>query len=134
MTLRNTVTGLALTLMALMLFMGCVEPGPPPPPPPPPVVETPPPSLPLYFVNVSGLALREGPSTSFSQIATLQFNDEVELLETSGGWGHVHDLRRDITGWATLRYLQPAPADRPRPVPRRKKAPAPKPPASPKAM
>ena len=31
MTLRRTLTGLALCVMALTLFMGCVEPGPPPP-------------------------------------------------------------------------------------------------------
>ena len=31
MTLRRTLTGLALCVMALTLFMGCVETGPPPP-------------------------------------------------------------------------------------------------------
>ena len=31
MTLRRTLTGLALCVMALALFMGCVETGPPPP-------------------------------------------------------------------------------------------------------
>ena len=49
MTLRRTLTALALCVMALALFMGCVETGPaapgdgePPPPPPGPQ---------LYFVN-----------------------------------------------------------------------------------
>ena len=133
MTLRRTLTGLALCVLALTLFMGCVETGPPPPPPP--MVETPPPPPPppLYFVNVSSLALRDGPTTAAPQIGTLQFNDEVELLETSSGWGRVVDLRRDMTGWASMRYLQPVPADRPRSVPRRHPAPAPKEPAKPAA-
>ena len=39
MTLRRTFIGLALGVMALALFMGCVETGPPPLL----VVETPPP-------------------------------------------------------------------------------------------
>jgi hypothetical protein len=138
MTLRRTLTGLALCVMALALFMGCVEPGPPPSPPP--MVETPPPppSPPHYFVTVSGLALREGPTTAAPQIGTLEFNDEVVLLGTSSGWGQVEDVRRQRTGWASLRYLQPMPADRPQSVPRRRPAPAPKespkPAESPKAM
>ena len=137
MTLRHTLTGLALCVMALALFLGCVEPGPPPPPPPPMVETPPPPGPPRYFVTVSGLSLRAGPSTSESQIGTLDFNDEVELMDTTDGWARVYDLRRDRTGWASMRYLQPMPADRPRTVPRRK-APAPKespkPAEPPKAM
>ena len=87
MTLRRTLTGLALGVMALALFMGCVETGPPPPtlmvetPPPPP------PSPQLYFVNVSSLALREGPTTAAPQIGTLQFNDEVETPGDQLGLG-----------------------------------------------
>ena len=131
MTLRRTLTALALGVMALTLFMGCVETGPPPPPPP--MVETPPPPpRPLYFVNTSSLALREGPTTAAPQIGTLQFNDEVEILDTSVGWARVFDVRRDMTGWASMRYLQAVPADRPRSVPQRR-APAPKEPAAPAA-
>lgn len=134
MTLRRTLTGLALCVMALTLVMGCVETGPPPPmvmePPPPP-----PPGPQLYFVNVSSLALREGPTTAAPQIGTLQFNDEVEILETNSGWARVGDVRRERTGWASMRYLQPVPADRPRSAPRKRPAPAPKEPApTPKAM
>jgi hypothetical protein len=138
MTLRHALTGLFLGVMALTVLMACVEPAPPPPPPAP-VVEAPsPPPPPLYFVNVSSLALREGPTTSAPQISTLHFNDEVQLLDTSGGWGRVVDVSRDLTGWAYMRYLQPVPADRPRPV-RRRRAPATKEPTSkpsgkPKAM
>ena len=137
MTLRRTLTALALGVMALALFMGCVDRGPSPPPPPPMVETPPPPSRPLYFVTVSGLALREGPSTSAPQIGALEFNDEVELLDTNAGWGRVFDGRRNRTGWASMRYLQPMPADRPRSVPKRR-APAPqespKPAETPKAM
>jgi uncharacterized protein YgiM (DUF1202 family) len=139
MTLRRTLTGLALCVIALTLFMGCVEPGPPPMPPP--IVETPPPPSPgppNYFVTVSGLALREGPTTAAPQVGTLQFNDEVLVMETNSGWARVEDPRRNRTGWASMRYLQPMPASRPQQVPRRRPAPAPqetpKPAESPKAM
>ena len=71
----------------------------------PPKVTTPTPSPPLYVVNVHYLALRDGPSMSAPQIATLNFHDEVELLETSGGWGRVRDVRRNIVGWSNMRYL-----------------------------
>jgi uncharacterized protein YgiM (DUF1202 family) len=130
MTLRRTLTALALSVMALTLFTGCVETGPPPSVV---VVEPPPPERlpPLYFVNTSSLALREGPTTAAPQIGTLQFNDEVEILETTSGWARVGDARRDQTGWASMRYLQPVPADRPRSVPRKRPAPAPKEPAKP---
>jgi hypothetical protein len=137
MTMRRTLTGLALGVMALALFMGCVETGPPPPmmgyetPPPPP----PPPGPSLYFVNVSSLALREGPTTAAPQIGTLHFNDEVEILETNSGWARVGVTGLDRTGWASMRYLQPVPADRPRSAPRKRSAPGPKEPApAPKAM
>ena len=110
MTLRRTLTGLTLCVMALALFMGCVETGPPPPMV---VMETPPPPPPeaqLYFVNVSSLALREGPTTASPQIGTLHFNDEVAILEINSGWARVGDVSRDRTGWASMRYLQPVPA------------------------
>lgn len=135
MTLRRTLSGLVFCAMALTLCLGCVEPGPPPPV----VVETPPPPEPmppLYFVNTSSLALREGPTTAAPQVGVLRFNDEVEILEISSGWARVGDVRRGQTGWASMRYLQPLPADRPRP-PRKRytppKEPA-KPAPAPKAM
>jgi hypothetical protein len=136
---RRTVLGLILCLLTLGFIMACAEPGPAPPPPPP-MVEPPPPSgPPIYFVNVSSLALREGPTTSARQITTLSFNDEVELLDSSAGWGRVYDIRRGFEGWASLKYLQPAPADRPRPVYRKRtpsptKEPEPKATGTPKAM
>ena len=73
--------------------------------PSPPKVTTPTPSPPRYVVNIHYLALRDGPSMSAPQIATLNFHDEVELLETSGGWGRVRDVRRNIVGWSYMRYL-----------------------------
>ncbi len=76
--------------------------------PSPPKVTTPTPSLPKYIVNVDGLALRDGPAMSAPQIATLNLDDEVELLETSGGWGKVWDVRRNIIGWSYMRYLAPS--------------------------
>jgi hypothetical protein len=59
----------------------------------------------MYVVKARYLALRDGPSMSASRIATLNFHDEVELLETSGGWGRVRDVRRNIVGWSSMRYL-----------------------------
>ena len=137
MTQRRALIALTLGVLALALCMGCVEPGPPPPPPPPMVETPPPPSPPLYFVTVSGLALREGPTTAATQIGTLDFNDEVQLMNTSGGWAQVFVPRWNRTGWASMRYLQPMPADRPRSAPRRRPPPSqesPTPAPTPKAM
>jgi hypothetical protein len=87
-------------------------PGPTAPEPPsPPELKTPVPSPPLYFVNVQELALRDGPTMSASQIDTLNFKDEVELLDTSGGWGRIRAVRRNIVGWSNMRYLVPVKAD-----------------------
>jgi general secretion pathway protein A len=69
------------------------------------------PSPPVYFVNVSGLALREGPNVSARKIATLNFKDKLELLGTSRGWGKVRDVRRNIVGWSHTRYLKPLTTD-----------------------
>ena len=78
----------------------------PEPTTPSPLKETTPtPSPPMYVVKAHYLALRDGPSMSASRIATLNFHDEVELLETSGGWGRVRDVRRNIVGWSSMRYL-----------------------------
>ena len=126
MTPRRTLTGLVFCLAALTMLLACVEEGGPPPympPPPPPMSEGPPPST--FFVNVDGLALREGPTTAAPQITTLHFNDEVQLMGTSDGWGQVLVVGRNISGWASMRYLQPSPAYSPRSVPRRER-PAPK--------
>jgi hypothetical protein len=82
----------------------------------PPAVTTPTPSSPRYFVNIDELSVRDGPDMSAPRIATLNFKDEVELLDTSGGWGRVRDPRRNIIGWSYLRYLQPLAAAGPRAV------------------
>ena len=78
------------------------------------------------------------PFQAATQIGTLEFNDEVVLLDTASGWARVDDVRRHRTGWASLRYLQPMPANQPQNVPRRRPATAPqeppKPAESPKAM
>ncbi|MFZ2088451.1 MAG: SH3 domain-containing protein, partial [Desulfobaccales bacterium] len=86
--------------------------------PSPPKMTTTTPSRPMYFVNVHSLALRDGPTMSAPQIATLNFHDELELLETSGGWGRVRDVRRNIIGWSYMRCLQPVAADDSQAVPR----------------
>ena len=130
MTLRRTLTGLALSVMALALFMGCVETGPPPPM----VMETPPPPPPepqLYFVNVSSLALREGPTTAAPQVGTLQFNDEVQILETSSGWARVGMCAAIGPAGPPCATCSPFRLTGRDSVPRKRPAPAPKEPAKP---
>jgi hypothetical protein len=78
---------------------------------PPPAVTPSPASFPRYFVNNNGLSIREDPDISAPLVGTLKYKDEVELLETSGGWGKVRDVKRNIVGWSYMRYLQPVEAD-----------------------
>ena len=84
-----------------------------PVPPSPPELTIPVPSPPMYFVNIHGLALRDGPTMSAPQIATLNFKEEVELLDTSGGWGKIREVRRNMVGWSSMRYLVPVTVDHP---------------------
>lgn len=63
--------------------------------------------LPRYIVTINELSVREGPATSSPRIGILRLKEEVELLETSGGWGKVRDEERHILGWSYMRYLQP---------------------------
>ena len=79
----------------------------------PPELTTPTPSPPRYLVNTYFLALRDGPTMSAPQIATLNFKDEVELLDSAGGWGRIREVRRNITGWSNMRYLTPVTGDHP---------------------
>jgi hypothetical protein len=72
---------------------------------------------PRYSVKVRSLALRDAPSRSASRIATLNFQDEVGLIETAGAWGRVRDQQRNLVGWASRRYLEPLAADSPPAVP-----------------
>ena len=64
-------------------------------------------SFPKYVVTILELSVREGPATSSPRIGILRKKEEVELLETSGGWGKVRDEERQILGWSYMRYLQP---------------------------
>jgi succinoglycan biosynthesis transport protein ExoP len=76
-----------------------------PAPPAPSKETTPVPLPPKYLVSVEGLALRSGPDIFAPQIATLNLHTEVELLETSGRWGRVRDVKRNLVGWSSTRYL-----------------------------
>jgi hypothetical protein len=79
----------------------------------PPALKAPAPAPPRYLVNVRRLALRDGPTKSAPWLATLKFEDEVELLDTSDGWGKIREMRRDIVGWSRMRYLVLVTADQP---------------------
>jgi predicted RNA-binding Zn-ribbon protein involved in translation (DUF1610 family) len=81
-----------------------------PAPPSPPELKTPVAAPPRYLVNVRRLALRDGPTRSAPRIANLKFKDEVELLDTSDGWGKIREVRRNLVGWSNMRYLAPATA------------------------
>ncbi len=99
---------------------------------------------PYYYVNVSSLALRSGPSTGNKILTTLGLNSQVEMLGSGvGGWVQVRDVRTNIIGWVYGRYLESAPVRSPRPVPTRRSPsrkgapesePAPKTPSQPSAM
>ena len=104
------------------------------------------PGPPYYYVNVSSLALRAGPSTSHRTLTTLHLNNQVEMLNMGPtGWAEVRDLRTNIIGWAAARYLETFPVTHPKaaPAPAKRKAPSKKgapeepeeaPKAGPKAM
>lgn len=101
------------------------------------------PGPPYFYVAVSSLALRSGPTTSSRVLTTLSRNDRVEELGWStGGWAQVRDFRSNTIGWVAFRYLEtfpvravpkkrtPAPKEKAAPS-EEKPAPAPAPPAAP---
>jgi uncharacterized protein YgiM (DUF1202 family) len=102
------------------------------------------PGPPYYYVAISGLSLRSGPSTGTRILVSLNLNDRVEMLGSGpGGWVQVRDLRTNVIGWVAGRYLEGFPVSYPRSVPKKRKAPAkgapeeeapPKPAPGPKAM
>ena len=98
---------------------------------------------PYYYVDVSSLALRAGPSTGSHILTTLGLNHQVEMLGSGvGGWVQVRDARTGIIGWVASRYLESFPVSYPKSVPKKPRPrlgdpaepeqPAPK--AAPKAM
>lgn len=95
------------------------------------------PGPPYYYVNVSSLALRSGPSTGNRVLTTLGFNQQVEVLGSGpGGWLQVRDTRTNIIGWAYGRYLESFPVSYPRSAPKHRSPSPPETPkpSSPKAM
>ena len=79
------------------------------------------PGPPYFYVAVSSLALRAGPSTGNRVLATLNLNDRVEMLGTNAaGWAQVRDLRTSIIGWVASRYLESFPVSHPRSVPKKR--------------
>jgi len=83
-------------------------------------------ALPTYYVNTSSLPLRDGPSPKYNVIATLGFNDPVEMLGVgTSGWAQVRVQQTNVMGWVPPKYLSPEPLSQRRSAPRRR-APAPK--------
>lgn len=82
------------------------------------------PGPPFYYVNVSSLALRVGPSTGHRTLATLHLNDQVEMLGMAPtGWAEVRDLRSGAIGWVAARYLETFPVAYPKAAPKKPRTP-----------
>jgi uncharacterized protein YgiM (DUF1202 family) len=95
------------------------------------------PGPPYFYVNVSSLSLRNGPSTGNRVLTTLGLNNQVEMLGSGvGGWVQVREVRSGMIGWVASRYLESFPVASPKRAPK-KKAPAkkggPEPEEAPKA-
>lgn len=98
---------------------------------------------PHYYVNISSLPLRDGPSPSANVIATLNFNSPVEMLGVTSGYAQVRELQTSKVGWVLPRYISSSPLISPqsphrrtrarKPAPKEEKAPE-ETPAPPKAM
>jgi uncharacterized protein YgiM (DUF1202 family) len=79
------------------------------------------PGPPYFYVAVSSLALRAGPSTSTRVLTTLGLNNQVEMLGMGpGGWANVRDMRTGTIGWVSSYYLETFPVSQARPAPKRK--------------
>jgi uncharacterized protein YgiM (DUF1202 family) len=79
------------------------------------------PGPPFYYVNVSSLVLRAGPSTGNKALATLNFNKQVEMLGMGPtGWAQVRDTRTGLIGWVAARYLEAYPVPYPKTAPKKK--------------
>ena len=60
------------------------------------------PNLPIYYVAVVNLKLREHPTNNSKIIKVLQFNNRVEKVDESpNGWFQVREPETDVTGWAS---------------------------------
>ena len=95
------------------------------------------PGPPYYYVNVSSLALRSGPSTSNRMLTSLGLNQRVEVLGSGPAVGCKCGIPGPISSAGSYgRYLESFPVSAPRSVPKRR-SPAhrrrPRP-GSPKAM
>ena len=79
------------------------------------------PGPPYYYVDVSSLALRAGPSTSNRILTTLSLNNQVEMLGSgTGGWVQVRDMRTGTIGWVASRYLESFPVYYSKAAPKRR--------------
>jgi uncharacterized protein YgiM (DUF1202 family) len=80
----------------------------------------------LYYVTRSAVTLHDRPNPNSRVIATLGFNEPVEMLGVGdSGWAQVRELHSNQVGWVSPRYLSSAPARSQQPS-RRRRAPAPK--------
>ncbi len=79
-----------------------------------------------YYVNRSGITLHDRPNPNSRVIATMGFNEPVEMLGVGdSGWAQVRELRGNQVGWVSPRYLSSAPVTYRKPS-RRRRPPAPK--------
>jgi uncharacterized protein YgiM (DUF1202 family) len=63
--------------------------------------------LPIYYVAVEGLNLREQPLNKSKIIKRLLFNSKVEKIdEYHRGWFQVRESKTNLTGWVYKDYLE----------------------------
>lgn len=58
-----------------------------------------------YVITASSLALRAGPSTSYTALGALPQAAIVQITEINGNWGRL--TYDGVTGWASLSYAMP---------------------------
>ncbi|MBM4273786.1 MAG: hypothetical protein FJ134_04875 [Deltaproteobacteria bacterium] len=85
---------------------------------------SPQPGPPFYYVAISSLALRSGPSTANKMVTSLSLNTQVELLGMGpSGWAQVRVVPSGLIGWVSFRYLETFPVPYPKAAPAKRKSP-----------
>lgn len=65
------------------------------------------PKLPIYYVAVVNVKLREHPTNKSQIIKVLPFNVKVEKVdENPNGWFQVREPETNVTGWASKAYFE----------------------------
>ncbi len=103
---------------AYLQRLSAPSPDPTPDPEPEPEPE-PTPTGKLHRVTTASLRVREGPSTTFSQIGSIVLNEVVEEIGANAdrSWLQVRKTDGSLTGWSTAEFLEPVTSPTPEPEP-----------------